>query len=247
MKKPSWPVMLGLALLAASAVFYLAHYLLFRDAHHILIYLVGDVAFLPVEILLVTLVVHRMLTRHEKQAMLHKLNMVIGAFQSEVGAQLMRTLQRFDGSAAEIAGRLCVTREWTARHYAQAHSTLGNYAPRIDPRAGDLVALRDFLQQRRDFLLRLLENPVLLEHEHFTDLLWAVFHLTEELAQRADLSHLTDTDATHLSGDIARAHKVLLREWLRYMGHMQKDYPYLFSLAVRTNPFDPAARVEVTA
>jgi len=27
--------------------------------------------------------------------------------------------------------------------------------------------------------------------------------------------------------------------------HLQGDYPYLFSLVVRTNPFDPDAKVEV--
>jgi hypothetical protein len=29
------------------------------------------------------------------------------------------------------------------------------------------------------------------------------------------------------------------------MAHLREDYPYLFSLAVRTNPFDPEARPEV--
>ena len=44
--------------------------------------------------------------------------------------------------------------------------------------------------QKRDFLLRLLENPNLLEHDSFANLLLAVFHLTEELAQRRDLDRL---------------------------------------------------------
>jgi hypothetical protein len=29
------------------------------------------------------------------------------------------------------------------------------------------------------------------------------------------------------------------------MEHLKNDYPYLFSLAVRTNPFNPNATVEV--
>jgi len=29
------------------------------------------------------------------------------------------------------------------------------------------------------------------------------------------------------------------------MQHLQEDYPHLFSLAVRTNPFDPDDKVEV--
>ena len=33
----------------------------------------------------------------------------------------------------------------------------------------------------------------------------------------------------------------LIAEWLAYMRHLKKNYPYLFSLALRTNPFDPQA------
>ena len=57
----------GLAIL--SVALYLVHYAVFRDWHHILIYTLHDIAFLPIEVLLVTLVIHRLLewpaeTRH---------------------------------------------------------------------------------------------------------------------------------------------------------------------------------------
>jgi hypothetical protein len=29
------------------------------------------------------------------------------------------------------------------------------------------------------------------------------------------------------------------------MEHLKEQYPYLFSLAMRTNPFDPEARAEI--
>jgi hypothetical protein len=90
----------------------------------------------------------------------------------------------------------------------------------------------------------MLENPNLLEHESFTDLLWAVFHLTEELASRADLNHLDDRDYDHFTGDIERAYRLLIFEWLTYMIHLKGDYPFLFSFAARTNPFDPEAERE---
>ena len=90
-----------------------------------------------------------------------------------------------------------------------------------------------------------MENPNLLEHESFTNLLWAVFHLTEELAYRRTVERLARADAAHIAGDIKRAYELLTLEWLAYMKRLQKDYPYLFSLAVRTNPFDPGASVEV--
>jgi len=98
---------------------------------------------------------------------------------------------------------------------------------------------------KRAFLLGLLENPNLLEHETFTELLWAVFHLTEELSVREDVRRLSPTDGEHLAGDIRRAYAILIVEWLAYMKHLKHDYPYLFSFALRTNPFDPNAQVVV--
>ncbi len=42
-----------------------------------------------------------------------------------------------------------------------------------------------------------------------------------------------------------RFYGLLTAEWLDYVRHLQENYPYLFSLAVRTNPFDPAATPEI--
>ena len=106
--------------------------------------------------------------------------------------------------------------------------------------------LQGFLVGRRSFVLRLLENPNLLEHESFTDLLWAVSHLTEELAYREDVRRLPDSDYAHLAGDMERAYTLLASQWLAYMKHLGDNYPYLFSLAMRTNPFDPHASPVVT-
>jgi hypothetical protein len=84
----------------------------------------------------------------------------------------------------------------------------------------------------------LLENPSLLEHESFTGLLRAVFHLMEELVNRADLEDLPESDLDHLALDIERAYSRLVIEWLDYMKYLKHNHPYLFSLAMRTNPFD---------
>jgi voltage-gated potassium channel len=62
---------------------------------------------------------------------------------------------------------------------------------------------------------------------------------------RTDLTNLPQTDQAHLSGDINRAYQQLAMRWLDYMEHLKRDYPYLFSLAVRTNPFDAQAVIEV--
>ncbi len=56
------------------------------------------------------------------------------------------------------------------------------------------------------FLLRLLENPNILEHESFTELLWATFHMTEELEVRNSLSNIAVPDTKHLLGDLKRVY-----------------------------------------
>jgi len=245
MKRLNWQIILGLFLIALSALFYLIHYAIFKDAHHIFIYMVGDIAFVPIEVLLVTLIIHRLLGEREKRSMLHKLNMVIGAFFSEVGTQLLKSFYDFDTHADTIREDLIVSKDFSAKNFSRALKHLKNYDYTVDSKRGNLENLQRFLIGKRDFLLRLLENPNLLEHESFTELLWAVFHLTEELAHRKDTKQLPHTDYEHLSGDIKRAYVLLISQWLSYMRHLQSDYPYLFSLAIRTNPFDPNASPEV--
>jgi hypothetical protein len=238
-------VLLGVLLILMSVFFYALHYVIFRDAHHIFIYLLGDIAFVFIEVLLVTLIIHHLLSEREKRALLKKLNMVIGAFFSEVGTPLLKYFAGFDTNAEKISKHLIVNNEWSQERFNKMRTVLQSHDYKIDSRAGDLRGLQDFIVDKRAFLLRLLENPNLLEHEKFTQLLWAVFHLAEELSHRTSVADLPDTDYAHLGGDIKRAHKLLVREWLSHMEHLKRDYPYLFSLSVRTNPFDPAASAEV--
>lgn len=106
MKRPGWQIYLGLFLVALSLLLYLFHYALFRDRHHILVYLVGDLAFVPVEVLLVTLIIHRLLSMQERRAMLHKLNMVIGAFFRQMGTELLVRLAQFDANSETIKNDL---------------------------------------------------------------------------------------------------------------------------------------------
>ncbi len=241
MKRIDWQIKLGLALVILSALVYFSHYLIFRDVHHIFIYLIGDVAFVFIEVLLVTMIIHRLLTEREKRARLEKLNMVIGAFYSEVGTELLTRLSRADPHLEKIGQELIMDGEWSDRDFAAAGRRLKDYDYTIEIKKIDVAELRDYLVGKRNFLLRLLENPNLLEHEAFTGLLRAVFHLTEELTHRSQLIGLPETDYEHLAGDIKRVYSRLIREWVDYMKHLKDNFPYLFSLAIRTNPFDQSA------
>ncbi len=241
MKHLRWQFLLGLVLIMLSALFYFLHFLIFQDAHHIFIYMVGDIAFVPVEVLLVTLIIHKVLEVRERRTRLEKLNMVIGTFFSEVGTKLLIYFSDFDPKLNEIKKDLVITGNWTKKEFLSAGKKLKSYNYEVDIEQIHLKNLKDFALDKREFLLRLLQNPNLLEHESFTELLRAVFHMTEELEWRKDLGGLPQSDRKHLAGDIKRAYGLLVHEWVDYMKHLKNNFPYLFSLAMRTNPFDQNA------
>ena len=238
-------MLLGVILIVSSAVLYLIHFVIFKDAHHIVIFLLADIAFLPIEVLLVTIIIHRLLSEREKRARLEKMNMVIGVFFSEVGIELLASISRSDPGLDGIRKELMVTGVWTESEFLRVDQCLQDYEYGVDIGRADLRELKRLLVVKVDFLLRLLENPNMLEHESFTELLWAVFHLADELTRRENLERVPDTDLTHLGNDVKRVVALIGRQWVDYMKHMEKRYPYLFHLAVRTNPFDQTASVIV--
>jgi hypothetical protein len=236
-KRFSFVIYLAIAFVALSAIAYFIHYLIFRDIHHIFIYMVGDLAFLPLEVLLVVFIIERLLARRERQAKLEKLNMVVGAFFSELGNYLLQDLLQHFDNRLQISSHLNVSEGWTKKEFQKAVDFAYHLKVEVDCRNIDLGRLKAFLAEKRTFLLTLLENPSLLEHDRFTDLLWAVTHLDEELEARPSLIGLPENDLEHLAVDIQRMYDHLASEWLDYVQHLKSKYPYLFSLVLRTHPF----------
>ena len=245
MKRFKWYALIGSSLIGISAFFYYIEILLFHRESDTFFYMLQDISFVPIQVLLVSIIVEQVLSRREKRDKLSKMNMAIGTFFSEAGTELLRLLSDFDLTVAEIKNRLKVKGEWTDREFDEVKKFLTRYDCSIDTRIRDLEYLKGFLIAKRSFLLSLLENPNLLEHESFTDLLFAVFHLTEELAVRKSVTSLSPPDYTHVVNDLKRAYVLLLSQWIIYVKHLKTAYPFIFSLVIRTNPFDPEASPEI--
>ena len=236
LRRVSWELKFALWLVVAFVALNLVHYVCYRDLGHIFLWNLTSLAFLPVSVLVVTLFVERMLAAREREQRLQKTNMLVGVFFSTVGTRLLErcvALDAVSGPLRETFGSLDAWDNYTPR---QAQQVLGDHPYALAPSAAQLHELKDLLVGQRDLLLRLLENPILLEHESFTDLLRAVFHLIEELSFRTGFDHLPSTDLDHLAGDTKRVYGLLIREWVNYLVVLRTDYPYLFSLSVRTNP-----------
>ncbi|MFA5399267.1 MAG: hypothetical protein WC169_03530 [Dehalococcoidia bacterium] len=245
MKKQYGLFWIALILVVVSVGTYLGHYLIFHDEHHIFIFLMGDLAFLPLEVLLVGIVVERILSRRETEEKIRKLNMVISAFFSEVGNPLACMLLNATPQRDQIIENLDVKAKWKdpdfkkARQFVEKNTSVGFEGM-------DIAGLMDFLRSKRSFMLTLIENPNVLEHESFSDLLLSEFHLTEELDSRPSLVNLTTKDAAHINEDIKRVYRHLIIHWLNYMQHLKSNYPYLYSHYLRIHPFQshPSAVVE---
>ena len=176
--------------------------------------------------------------RKDALAKQKKINMVIGVFFSEVGVPLIRKLNTAVEHQSEVYKPLLVRDHWSEYEFDEARNQLASQLIEIDLRRLDLPGIHALLLLKRSLLVQLLQHPALFEHESFTDLLNAVFHLEEELAAREGIEGLPESDYEHLAGDARRVLSLILDQWLTHMAHLKVHYPYLYSLAIRTNPFD---------
>jgi voltage-gated potassium channel len=179
-----------------------------------------------------------MIETRERTQRIGKLNMLIGVFYSEVGTKLLKKFSSKDPGIEEIRSALLVSNNWSDDDFKIAYAKLKQHSYHLNSREFSLEELHIFFSDHKVFLLALLENPQLFEHDQFTDLLHAVFHFAEELVARDRLVNLPESDYNHLSVDMMRVYSQLVIEWLTYMHYQKKKYPYLFSLAMRTNPFN---------
>lgn len=246
MKHIRWQLLFGLALVTLSAVLYSVQISVFESTRDTFFYLFQDIAFVPVQILIVTLIVDRLLNAREKRILLEKMNMAIGVFFSETGTRLLKSLAALDANLHGIDRDLMTGAGLSRKQFAVLAKKINAHDAGVDSRMADLDGLKGLLMEKRTFLTALLQNPNLLEHDSFTDLLMAVFHLTDELAFRDGFKGLPEADYRHLNGDIKRAYALLMYEWVGYMRYLKDNYPYLYSLCVRTNPFNPGASAIVT-
>src|SRR5512141_1594845 len=113
MKYRQWRLILALSLMISSAILYLFDYPVFKDPHEILTFMLGEIAFLPLEVLLVALVIDWLLRYMEK------LNMVIGAFFVEVGTHLLAYRSDTDPELEGIRSNLQVTSRWSGEEFSR--------------------------------------------------------------------------------------------------------------------------------
>ena len=245
MKKNHYYILFAIILTIVSAALYIFDYFLFNDARNLFFYTVMDLAFMPLQILLVTVVFDRVLEFREKKSILKKLNMVIGVFFSEVGTDILKVFINQDKNAENLREISIISSNWKSKNFTNLLKTIEPFSFENEFPAPNLIELKELICSKREFILKIMENPILIEHELFSELLLALMHLDSELTYRKDLANLKPNDADHIFHDISRTYKLFYQSWVRYMEHLKSEYPYMFSLSVRTNPFNINAKAEI--
>ena len=245
-----WKIKFSIIMVIAIIVIYGSNILILKDPEHVISYIWTHLGFIPVDILIVAFVLDEIISKKEKEAMMEKLDMIMSTFFSEIGNDLISQLSSVNQHKADTQ-YLESIKTWSDKDYENKLKEIKNinipFKANVAPedREEYLTNMRNLLIEKREFIVGLINNPNLLEKEEFSGLLTAILHLDEELEHRPDLSKVTDVDFNHLNGDMQRIYNKLVHEWIYYLRYLNKHYPYMIALIIRTNPFDENADVYV--
>ncbi len=240
-----WYFLVTVILIFISLISYSLQIYLFHHKTDTFFYFLQDLSFVPIQVLIVTFVIDRLLKRQQRIDLLKRVYVSIGIFYNELGNELLRIFFDVTSDKEELTKRLGITALWDTREFTMADKWINSNPVAVDVPCDRVQQLKNLLDDKRIFILNLLENTNLAEHDTFTDTLLAVCHLSDELALRENIINIPPSDLAHLGIDIKRAYNGIIREWILYLDHIRKEYPFLYSLALRSNPFNGKSSVVI--
>ncbi|MCD6527640.1 MAG: two pore domain potassium channel family protein [Desulfuromonas sp.] len=181
-----------------------------------------------------------MLNRRENETKRKKLHMLMGVFFDEIGRTLLEQLVHHLPQQDYDRRRFHFGTNWNDQMFRDLKGYTATLPLTLHHPEQLMAASYTLIPDSKPLLIRLLENPAILEHGDFSELLLALFHFEQELSYRNNFDQLPPADLHHLCGDAQRVYRLLLPQWLDYLQHLRQDYPYLYSLQVRVNPFKTA-------
>lgn len=236
-KRTKETILIGVGLVILSVILHYVHVLIFKDVHHTMIFLVADIAFIPLEVFFTTIVIDKILERREKDHLLEKLNMLIGLFYTELGTKLLSDIVKGDAHGVMANHRTITDDTWCDKSFAKLHDDILKYDYEINIDKINLRDIRNRLDDNKDLLINLISNENLLEHETFTEMLMTIMHLKEELDTRY-CEDIENYEINHIEKDLMVVYKYLTIEWAEYMKYLSINYPNLYCKALINNPFD---------
>ena len=124
MKKNKDTIIMGSGLILLSIILHVLHYSIFGDAHHIFIFLLADLAFIPLEVFFVSLILERVIARQEARKIRSKTHMLVKLFYLEAGNDLLQVFSRADQQMIECPDILDVSQGWDRSKFVEMRSAV---------------------------------------------------------------------------------------------------------------------------
>ena len=218
-------------LLILSIIIYSIQILLFDDPRTTFFYILQDLAFMPITIAFATLMVGEVLNWREKNERKEKTRMLTSTFFTEIGAILAHytlSMTQEDDFLHLVARNGGNIDNMTTNEIIQK---LEHHKIKVTLNKEGYEKARNLILSNQTNLLVISSNPLILEHEYFTEMLWGVFHLIDEFRLRGDWDALSKTDIAHLNVDFAKVLRLMLINWIGNSEYLAKNYPAFYNVA----------------
>ncbi len=219
-------------LLIISFMIYGLQIIIFHDPETTAFYIFQDMAFMPFTIAIATIVVGEVMDAREKRERMEKTRMLTSNFFTEMGVSLMRVLisaADYGEGVQKVFGENMVHDD---QSLLQAKDVLHRCKVHVSLTKEVYEAAKKIIMERRTTLLVISSNPLLLDHEDFTEMLWSIFHLIDEFQLRNNFNELTEEDRHHLENDFSNLLKGLLVCWTSNMLFVKETYPNFYNTAM---------------
>lgn len=228
MKKRNYYIKVSIILVILSAIMFYVHYLMFGQAKNTAYYSLMNLCFIPINSLVVTVLLEKLIDVKEKKERMNKLDMLVGIFFSEIGYKLMHEIIKGDINAKNFVMSFNKLDEIEERIVKYDYDVYINEI--------DIPYIKELLINNNHLLINLVSNENLHQHEIFTDLLMAVIHLRDEILFMEKYG-CNIIDNKHLENDINRVYKSITIQWISYLKYLKINYPFLYNNAVLINPY----------
>jgi hypothetical protein len=120
MKKLNPRVLFAIFLVSLSVLFYFVQVTVFHSERDTSFYFLQDMAFLPLQVVIVTIVIGRLQNEREKRDRLKKMNMAISAFFSEAGTNFLTQLLSMTQNPEIICVNMSIQLAWGNAEFTKA-------------------------------------------------------------------------------------------------------------------------------
>lgn len=218
-------------LIAISVVIYALQIIIFDDKRTTAFYIFQDLAFMPITIAIATLVVGDLMNRRQQKEQQEKTRMLTSSFFTQMGTDLIDTMIQDSANAGELK-QLMQSPLQSDKDVQKIQAQLQNAD--LDFTLSEEVYDRsmDLILKNQLGLLTLSSNPLLLEHECFTEMLWGIFHLNDEFRLRGKYSELDEAGREHMQEDFIKVFRLLLINRVTNLKYLRDTYPNYYSASL---------------